>query len=65
MTIPARELRANDLLVFRSRFRTVRADAVVDMTDDGEAFVVVPLEHMTGQPDEAFFAADEPVAILR
>lgn len=61
----ARDLRAGDMILFRSTFRTVLADPKLDLTDDGEAFVNLPLEALPGQPLNAWLLADQAVPVVR
>lgn len=63
-SIPAVALAAGDTILFRSRFRVV-LNTAIDTDDDGDDFVYVVLEALTGQPMNAYFEPDELVAVVR
>lgn len=61
---PAIDLKAGDMIIYRSRFRTV-LNVALDTDDDGTDYVYVVLEAMTGQPLNAWLSPDDMLPVLR
>jgi hypothetical protein len=64
-SVPARDIKAGDTMIFRSRIRTVLSVTLDIDENDGEAFIFIVLEAMQGQPLNAYLPPDELVAIVR